>query len=88
MCARGIVAMRDRFGLARANLVGASLGILATALILSALLGWTPLLHPIADAMDGSGPPVSLDRAAIVGVGVIMTVKWAIAWLSYLPRQE
>jgi hypothetical protein len=79
---------RDRFGLVRANLVGLPLGLLATALIFSAFFGWTPLLQPIANAMAGSGQPVSLDRAAIVGVGAIMTVKWAIAWLSYLPRQE
>jgi hypothetical protein len=32
------------------------------------------------------GPSVSLDRAAIVGVGAIMLVKWSIAWTSYLPR--
>lgn len=87
MCARGIVAMRNRFGLGRASLVGLPLGLLATAMIFSAFFGWTPLLQPIANTMAGSGPPVSLDRAAIVGVGAIMVVKWAIAWLSYLPRQ-
>ena len=85
MCGQGIASMRDRFGLGRASLVGAPLGILATALIFSALFGWTLLLQPIANAMAGSGQPVSLDRAAIVGVGAIMVVKWSIAWLSYLP---
>jgi enoyl-CoA hydratase/carnithine racemase len=88
MCSRGIVAMRDRFGLVRSNLVGLPLGLLAAALIFSAFFGWTPLLQPIANAMAGSGQPVSLDRAAIMGVGAIMMVKLAIAWLSYLPRQE
>ena len=85
MCARGIVAMRDRFGIGRASLVGAPLGILATALLLSGVFGWPLLLQPIADAM---GPAVSLQRAAIVGVGAIMVVKWAIAWTSYLPRSK
>lgn len=87
MCAGGIAAMRDRFGLARSNTVGLPLGLAATALILSAIFGWATLLQPIADALAGSGQGVSLDRAAIVGVGGIMTAKWAIAWLSYLPRR-
>jgi hypothetical protein len=84
MCARGIVAMKGRFG-ARALLIGGPLGIVATALILSGVFGWSLLLAPIASAM---GPSVSLYRAAIVGVGAIMVVKWAIAWTSYLPRSR
>jgi hypothetical protein len=84
MCARGIVAMKGRFGL-RAFLIGGPLGILATALILSGIFGWSLLLQPIADAM---GPSVSLQRAAIVGVGAIMVLKWEIAWTSYWPRSE
>ena len=83
MCARGITAMKGRFGGGRASLVGAPFGILATALILSGIFGWSLLLQPIANAM---GPGVSLERAAIVGVGAIMLLKWAIAWTSYLPR--
>ena len=86
MCGQGITAMRGRFGLLKASLIGMPLGVLATALIFSAFFGWTPLLQPIANAMAGSGPAVSLDRAAIVGVGAIMVVKWSIAWTSYLPR--
>ena len=86
MCAFGIASMRDRFGLAKADLVGLPLGLLATALLLSGILGWTLLLQPIADAMAGPGGTVSLQRAAIVGAGGVMVAKWAIAWLSYLPR--
>lgn len=86
MCAQGIVSMRDRFGLGHAFAIGAPFGFAALALIVSALAGWSLLLQPIADSMRGSGPVVSLDRAAIVGVGAIMLVKWAVAWLSYLPR--
>ena len=85
MCALGISAMRERFGYARANVAGMPLGLLATALVLSGLFGWTPLLQPIVDALGGPGS-ASLARAAIVGVGVVMAVKWTIAWLSYLPR--
>jgi hypothetical protein len=88
MCGQGIASMRDRFGALRSFLVGGPLGILAFALFLSAFFGWTPLLTPIANAMAGSGPAVSLDRAAIVGVGAIMVIKWAIAWTSYLPRSR
>jgi hypothetical protein len=84
MCARGIAAMKGRFGL-RSFLIGGPLGIIATALILSGIFGWSLLLQPIANAM---GPSVSLQRAAIVGVGAIMIVKWAIAWTSYLPRSD
>ena len=87
MCGQGIASMRGRFGL-RSLLVGAPFGILATAFIFSALFGWSLLLQPIADAMRGSGSAVSLDRAAIVGVGAIMVVKWTIAWSSYLPRLQ
>jgi len=84
MCARGIAAMRGRFG-GRGVLLGVPFGILNTALLLSAVFGWSLLLQPIANAM---GPGVSLDRAAIVSVGAIMVVKWAIAWTSYLPRSR
>jgi menaquinone-dependent protoporphyrinogen oxidase len=84
MCALGISAMRERFGTGRANIVGMPLGLLATALILSGLFGWSLLLQPIVDALGGPGS-ASLVRAAIVGVGAVMVVKWAIAWLSYLP---
>ena len=85
MCALGISAMRERFGLGRANAAGMPLGLLATALVLSGLFGWTLLLAPIVDALGGP-ESASLVRAAIVGVGAVMAVKWAIAWLSYLPR--
>lgn len=85
MCALGISAMRERFGLGRANAAGMPLGLLATALVLSGLFGWTLLLAPIVDALGGPAS-ASLARAAIVGVGGVMVVKWAIAWLSYLPR--
>ena len=84
MCALGISAMRERFGIARANAVGMPLGLLATALVLSGLFGWPLLLQPIIDALGGAAP-ASLSRAAIVGVGVVMVVKWTVAWLSYLP---
>jgi hypothetical protein len=77
--------MRERFGIGRANVTSTPLGLLATALVLSGLFGWTPLLEPVVDALGGPGS-ASLSRAAIVGVGVVMVVKWAIAWLSYLPR--
>ena len=84
MCALGISAMRERFGIARANAVGMPLGLLATALVLSGLFGWPLLLQPIVDALGGPAH-ASLSRAAIVGVGVVMVVKWTVAWLSYLP---
>lgn len=70
MCSLGVSAMPARFGIGRANLVGAPLGMVATALLLSALFGWTPLLQPIATALAGSGPPVSTDRAALSGLGL------------------
>jgi hypothetical protein len=85
MCGQGLASMMDRFGLGRALLLGGPFGLAALALLISAIAGWSLLLQPIADAMRGSGAPVSLDRAAIVGVGLIMVVKWAVAWLSYLP---
>ena len=84
MCALGMSSMRERFGVGRANLTGSPLGLLATALIFSGLFGWPLLLRPIADALGGS-ETVPLVRAAIVGVGAVMVVKWTIAWLSYLP---
>ncbi len=86
MCALGISAMRDRFGFARTNLLGMPLGLLATALVLSGLFGWQLLLRPIADVL-GDPESASLARAAIVGVGAVMVVKWTIAWLSYLPSR-
>ena len=85
MCALGISAMRERFGYARTNVVGMPLGLLATALVLSGLFGWPLLLRPIVDALGGP-ESASLVRAAIVGVGAVMVVKWTIAWLYYLPR--
>jgi hypothetical protein len=85
MCSLGIGAMRSRFGVGRASAVGLPLGLGATALIFSALLGWTAALDPIARFIGSAGQADALDRAAIVGVGGIMAVKWAVAWLSYLP---
>lgn len=85
-CAVGISAMRTRFGYARANVMGMPLGLLATALVFSGLFGWPLLLGPVVDALGGP-ESASLVRAAIVGVGAVMVVKWAIAWLSYLPRR-
>jgi hypothetical protein len=86
MCAWGIRSMRLRFGYGLANLAGMPLGLLATACIFSALFGWPALLQPVAAALGGAGAPASFDRAAIVAVGVVMAVKWAIAWLAWLPR--
>jgi hypothetical protein len=86
MCGYGIAAMRDRYGLGRATLIGLPLGLVNTVLILSALFGWSAVLQPIADALGIAGEPAALDRAAMVAVGVVMTLKWTIAWLAYLPR--
>lgn len=86
MCALGISAMRERFGLARSNVLGMPLGLLATAFVLSGLFGWPLLLRPIVDALGGP-ESATLVRAAIVGVGAVMVVKWTFAWLSYLPRR-
>jgi hypothetical protein len=88
MCGMGLASMGDRFGILRASALGAPFGLGALALIVSALAGWDALLKPIAEAMRGSGPAVSLDRAAIAGVGAIMVAKWAFAWLCYLPRRS
>ena len=79
--------MRERFGFAATNVLGMPLGLLATALLLSGLFGWPLLLRPIVDALGGP-ESASLVRAAIVGVGAVMAVKWTIAWLSYLPRRS
>jgi hypothetical protein len=83
MCTLGMRAMRQRFGYSRSNITGTPLGLLATALIFSGLFGWPLLLQPIATALGGEAVP--LTRAAVVGVGAVMALKWAIAWLSYLP---
>jgi hypothetical protein len=85
MCSLGMTAMRERFGVGRASIIGAPLGVLALALLLSGLFGWSLLLDPIVDALGGPDA-VSLTQAALVGVGAVMLVKWAIAWASYLPR--
>jgi hypothetical protein len=84
MCGQGIAAMNGRFGI-RSLLIGLPFGLVALALILSGIFGWSLLLQPIANAM---GPNVSLPRAAIVGVGAIIAVKWVIAWTSYLPGRR
>jgi len=86
MCALGISSMRGRFGW-RANLTGTPLGLLATALLLSGIFGWPLLLRPIADALGGA-ETVPLARAAVVGVGAVMALKWSVAWLSYLPGRS
>jgi hypothetical protein len=66
MCALGISAMRERFGVARTNIVGMPVGLLATALDLSGLFGWPLVLQPIVDALGGPAS-ATLVRAAIVG---------------------
>lgn len=84
MCSWGMQAMASRYGYLRASLIGAPFGILNLALIVSGLLGWELLLGPATDALGGA--TVSPEQAAIASVGVVMVVKWAIAWLAYLPR--
>jgi hypothetical protein len=84
MCSWGLQAMAARHGYLRATLVGLPLGVVNLALIVSGLLGWTVLTGP-ATAVLGGGA-VSAERAAIVSVGAVMAVKWAVAWLAYLPR--
>jgi hypothetical protein len=86
MCARGLAAMRGRSDLALMIAGGAVLGVLAMFLLLSDFFGWSLLLQPIAEVLGGSAEPASFDRATIVGLGVLMIVKWSIAWTSYLPR--
>jgi hypothetical protein len=85
MCAWGMQAMAARYGYVRASLVGAPLGVVILALILSGLFGWELLLGPATTALGGTAtvPP---ERAAIVSVGAIMLAKWLMAWLAYLPR--
>jgi hypothetical protein len=85
MCSLGMAAMGERFGVGRASIVGAPLGVLALAFVLSGLFGRPLLLDPIVDALGGPDD-ASLTQAAIVGVGMVMLGKWAIAWTSYLPR--
>ncbi len=85
MCGWGLQAMAARYGYLRATLVGGPLGVLNLALIASGLLGWAFLLGPATAAL-GSAETVSPERAAIVSVGAVMALKWAVAWLVYLPR--
>lgn len=85
MCSWGVQAMAARYGYARALVLGAPLGVLNLALILSGLLGWEPLLGPATVALGGAAT-VSPERAAIVTVGAVMVVKWSLAWLAYVPR--
>jgi len=87
MCAWGMQAMAARYGYLRAMLVGGPFGLLNLVLIASGLLGWELLLGPATDALGGAAS-VSPERAAIASVGAVMVVKWAIAWLAYLPRPD
>lgn len=87
MCSWGMQAMASRYGYLRASLVGAPLGILNLALIVSGLLGWELLLGPATDALGGASA-VSTEQAALASVGAVMAVKWVIAWLAYLPRRR
>lgn len=86
MCSWGMQAMAARYGYLGAMLIGAPLGILNLALILSGFLGWELLLGPATDALGGAAS-VSPERAAISSVGAVMVVKWVIAWLAYVPRK-
>jgi hypothetical protein len=85
MCSWGLQAMAARHGYLRASLVGAPLGVLNLALLISGLLGWKLLLGPASDALGGDAP-ISPERAAIASIGVVMAAKWAVAWLAYVPR--
>jgi hypothetical protein len=85
MCSLGGGAMYARFGVTGPAIIGAPLGVLIVGLFLSGLFGWTLLLDPIVDALGGP-ESVTLVQAAIVAIGAVMILKWAIGWLSYLPR--
>jgi hypothetical protein len=60
--------------------------VAAAAIVVSAFAGWTAILQPVANALDGSAAAVSMDRAAIVALGGVMAIKWVIGWVLYLPR--
>jgi hypothetical protein len=85
MCSWGMQAMAARHGYLRASLVGAPIGVVNLVLILSGLFGWTVLLGPATAALGGEEVATPA-QAAIVSLVALMVVKWAIAWLAYLPR--
>jgi hypothetical protein len=68
------------------TLIGIALGVLAVVPVLLVLFGWTAPLTSAGQLFGGGFPTLSAERIAIVGLGLLILVKWLLGFNHYLIR--
>ncbi len=68
------------------TLIGITLGVLAVVPLLLVLFGWTAPLTSAGQLFGGGFATLSAERIAIVGLGVLILVKWVLGFSHYLIR--
>ena len=66
------------------TLVGIALGVLAVVPLLLVLFGWTAPLTSAGQLFGGGFATLSVERIAIVGLGLLILVKWVLGFSHYV----
>jgi hypothetical protein len=64
---------------APAMVLGTALGLLALLILASGVFGWTSVLAPIAQLLPGGATSAAPATSAILGLALLIGVKWLIA---------
>jgi hypothetical protein len=88
MCAiAGITQTQSSLGwLHPITLIGIALGVLAVFPLLLVVFGWTAPLTSAGQLFGGSFATLSAERIAIVGLGLLILVKWVLGFSHYVIR--
>jgi hypothetical protein len=68
------------------TLIGIALGVLAIVPVLLVLFGWTAPLTSAGQLIGGGLATMSAERIAIVGLGMLILVKWVLGFSHYVIR--
>jgi hypothetical protein len=79
-CAIGGIGTVTEFDLTQPRiLVGTALGILAFAIVVAGLLGWTAPFQPLVQLVPGEAASVSAVQLASLALAGLIAAKWVIA---------
>ena len=68
------------------TLIGIALGVLAVVPLLLVLFGWTAPLTSAGHLFSGGFATLSVERIAIVALGLLILVKWVLGFSHYVIR--
>lgn len=79
-CAVGGISQAPALGWTAPTIIlGTVLGIAALLIIGAGILGWTPVLEPIARFVPAQVAPLTNAQTAIFALAALIAVKWVIA---------